>query len=224
MTGTLCSAPRAGRNPYGFGDIPPSPHSPGWDERHAPETTPAAMEQIPEGSSTKEGPRSAAGAGISWRYPGYPGSWSTSLPAEPSLGIKFSHPEFLPCSDSALSYQNWLIMRFPSQNSQQFIQTVPGDSQTTGFSRARAGSSGAMWSLWPTLTFWGSIAPGEKPAAQRIERKSSSEQRVRLKFWGQNVPELPNSQDEENINNPRGAGAGQEPHKENWRLSFPNQS
>lgn len=134
MTGTLCSTPRTGRNPYGFGAIPPFPHSLGWDERHAPGMTPAPMEQIPEGSSTKEGPRSAAGAGISWRYPGYPGSWSTSLPAEPSLGIKFSHPEFLPCSDSALCYQNWLITRFPSQNCQQFIQTVPGESQTTGFS------------------------------------------------------------------------------------------
>lgn len=227
MTGTLCSTAQTGRIPYGFGDIPPPPDSPGWDECHAPEMTPASMEQIPEGSSTKEGPRRAAGAGISWHYLGYPGSWSTSLPAEPSLGIKFSHLEFLLCSDSALSYQNWLIKGFPSQNCQQFIQTVPGDSQTRGLSRATVFPTvlcGVCGQRAPALTFWGSIAPGEKPAAQCIERKSSSEQRVQLKFRGQNVPELPNSRDKESINNLRGAGTGQEPHKENWRLSFPKQS
>lgn len=67
MTGTLCSTPQSGRD--GFGDIPPSP-SPGWGEHHTPEIIPASKEQIPEGSSTEEGPRSTAGAGISLHHPG----------------------------------------------------------------------------------------------------------------------------------------------------------
>lgn len=174
MTGTLCSSPQKSRWLWSHPTFP----------RQPPEMTPAPVEQLPEGSSTKEGPRGRAGPGTSLHHPGCPSSWSTSLPAEPSLGLQLSHPELLSSSDSVLCYQNRGFLPGTVNNSskQCLVTPKPEDFPEPGLDPTVL--CGVCGQRAPALTFWGLIAPGEKPAARLNLTESCTEQRGQLNFRG----------------------------------------